>query len=265
MEKGVPVRAISRALAMLKFINSRGPVSLMEIAKAVGLPYPTTIRIVQTLVFEGMIESEPVKKLYSATSLVQSLAVGVHEHGDLVGAARPLLIALTREHGWPVSLCTAAGPTMMVRDSTYTMTSLAFNNYYPGYTFPMLEVASGLAHIAFSSDEDRACLLDGLDDGTRDRATLEMFRSGALTRRIREDGIATHDRTTCTLNPSKTSSLAAPVFEGDRLAGVVSLSYFSTAMPMAEAVRRYAEALKQCASAIGIALAAQASEAQAAG
>jgi len=265
MEKGVPVRAVSRALAMLKFINSRGPVSLMEIAKALKLPYPTTIRIVQTLVFEGLIESEPVRKLYSATSLVQSLAVGVHEHGDLVRASRPLMIALTREHGWPVTLNTAAGASMMVRDSTYTMTSLAFNTYYPGYTFPMLEVASGLAHLAFSSDEVRTCLLDGLDDGTRDRATLEMFRSGALTRRIREDGFATHDRTTCTLNPSKTSSIAAPIFEGERLAGVVSLSYFSTAMPMAEAVRRYADAVKQCAGAIGLSLAEQAAKDQAGG
>ena len=147
---------------------------------------------------------------------------------------------------------------MMVRDSTYTMTSLAFNNYYPGYTFPMLEVASGLAHLAFSSDEVRGCLLDGLDDGTRDRATIEMFRSGALTRRIRAAGFATHDRTTCTLNPSKTSSIAAPVFEADRLAGVLALSYFSTAMPMAEAVRRYAERLQQCARDIGTALAAPA-------
>ena len=68
MEKGVPVRSISRCLAMLKFINSSGPVSLMEIAKAVALPYPTTIRIVQTLIHEGMIESEPVRKLYRATS-----------------------------------------------------------------------------------------------------------------------------------------------------------------------------------------------------
>ena len=240
MEKGVPVRSISRCLAMLKFINSRGPVSLMEIAKAVSLPYPTTIRIVQTLMFEGMIECEPVRKLYRATSLVQTLAVGAHEHGDLVQAGRPVLIALTREHGWPASICTASGPSMMVRDSTYTMTSLSFNNYYPGYTFPMLEVASGLAHLAFASDETRECLLMGLAEGNGDRATIAMFRSGALTRRIRGDGYATHDRTTCTLNPGKTSSIAVPIFEGDRVAGTLTLSYFATAMTMAEAVRRYA-------------------------
>jgi len=108
--------------------------------------------------------------------------------------------------------------------------------------------------LAFCSDEVRACLLDGLDDGTRDRATLGMFRSGTLTRRIRADGFATHDRTACTLNPRKTSSIAVPVFDRERLAGIVALSYFSTAMPMCEAERRYSEPLKKCGTDIGAAL-----------
>ena len=254
MEKGVPVRSISRCLAMLKFINSSGPVSLMEIAKAVALPYPTTIRIVQTLIHEGMIESEPVRKLYRATTLVQTLSVGARENGDLLQAGRPLMIGLTREHGWPASISTASGPSMQVRDSTYTMTSLAFNNYYPGYAFPMLEVASGLVHLAFVSDETRECLLNGLDNGGANRATVEMFRSGALTRRIRADGYATHDRTTCTLNPGKTSSIAVPILEHGLVAGALSLSYFATAMTMTEAVRRYEQAVKSCAGAIGSAL-----------
>ncbi len=251
MEKGVPVRSISRCLAMLQFINRRGPVSLMEIAKAISLPYPTTIRIVQTLMHEGMIECEPVRKLYRATSLVQTLAVGSHQHGDLLKAARPLLIALTREHGWPCTISTAAGAQMMVRDSTYTMTSLAFNNYYPGYTFPMLDVASGLVHLAFVGEETRTCVLNGIEAVAANRATIEMFRSGVLTRRIQADGYATHDRTTCTLNPGKTSSIAVPILEHGLVAGTLTLSYFATAMPMSEAVRRYAPALKEAGASIG--------------
>lgn len=254
MEKGVPVRSISRCLAMLQFINRRGPVSLMEIAKAVALPYPTTIRIVQTLMHEGMIECEPVRKLYRATSLVQTLAVGGHQHGDLLQAGRPLMIAMTREHGWPASISTASGPLMMVRDSTYSMTSLAFNNYYPGYTFPMLEVASGLAHLAFVGDETRDCVLNGLERTVANRAALEMFRSGILTRRIRADGYATHERTTCTLNPGKTSSIAVPITEHGIVAGILSLSFFASAMPMSEAVRRYEHSLKSAAHAIGTTL-----------
>lgn len=256
MEKGVPVRSISRCLAMLQFINRNGPSSLMEIARAVDLPYPTTIRIVQTLIHEGMLESEPIRKLYRATSLVQTLSVGVHEHGHLLQASRPHLIALTQKHGWPASISTSAGPNMMVRDSTYSMTSRAFNNYYPGYTFPMLECASGHVHLAFVDDETRDCLLSGLESTSANSVAIKMFRSGVLTRRIRDDGYATNDRTVPTMNPGKTSSIAVPIMDRHFVAGTLTLSYFASTMTMAEALRLYVDDLRKSAAEISLNLAA---------
>ena len=251
MEKGVPVRSISRCLAMLQFINRNGPSSLMEIARAVDLPYPTTIRIVQTLMHEGMLESEPVRKLYRATSLVHTLSVGVHEHGHLLQAARPHLVALTRKHGWPASISTPSGPNMMVRDSTYAMTSRALNNYYPGYTFPMLECASGHDNLAFVDDEARDCLLSGLEGANANSVVIQMFRSGVLTRRIRSDGYATHDRTVSTMNPGKTSSIAVPIMDRNFVAGTLTLSFFSSSMTMAEALKLYVTDLRDSAAEIG--------------
>ncbi len=261
MEKGVPVRSISRCLAMLQFINRNGPSSLMEIARAVDLPYPTTIRIVQTLIHEGMLESEPVRKLYRATSLVHTLSVGVHEHGHLLQASRPHLIALTHKHGWPASISTPAGPNMMVRDSTYAMTSRAFNNYYPGYTFPMLECASGHVHLAFVDDETRDCLLSGLESTSANSVAIDMFRSGVLTRRIRDDGYATNDRTVPTMNPGKTSSIAVPILDRHFVAGTLTLSYFASTMTMAEALRLYVDDLRKSAAEISQTLEALASAA----
>ena len=251
MEKGVPVRSISRCLALLQFINRNGPPSLMEIARAISLPYPTTIRIVQTLVHEGMLECEPVRKYYRVTGLVQTLAVGSHESANLLTASRPHLVALTQAHGWPMSIATAVGPSMMVRDSTYDMTSRAFNKYYPGYTFPMLECAAGHAHIAFVSDAVRDCLLDGLASDYKTSVPLAMFRSGSLTNRIRNDGFAMNDRTPHSMNPGKCSSIAVPILEAGCVAGVLSLTFFSSAMPMAEAEQRYAADLLLHGRAIG--------------
>jgi IclR family mhp operon transcriptional activator len=240
LEKGVPVRSISRCLALLQFINRNGPASLMEMARAISLPYPTTIRIVQTLVHEGMLECEPVRKLYRVTSLVQTLAVGSRESGDLLSAARPHLVALTQAHGWPVSIATAVGSSMMIRDSTYDMTARAFNKYYPGYTFPMLECAAGHAHIAFASDEVRGCLLDSLASDHTTSVALAMLRSGSLTRRIRADGYAMNDRTPHSMNPGKCSSIAVPLLERGQVAGVLSLTFFSSAMTMPQAEKAYA-------------------------
>ncbi|MBO9512988.1 MAG: helix-turn-helix domain-containing protein [Variovorax sp.] len=254
MEKGVPVRSISRCLALLQFVNRHGPASLMEIARAISLPYPTTIRIVQTLVHEGMLECEPVRKYYRVTDLVQTLAVGSRESASLVTAARAHLVALTQKHGWPTSIATAVGPSMMLRDSTYDMTSMAFNKYSPGYTFPMLECAAGHAHIAFASDTVRDCLLDGLASDYKTSVALAMFRSGSLIRRIRKDGYAMNDRTPHSMNPGKCSSIAVPILEAGCVAGVLSLTFFSSSMPMAEAERRYAADLLLHGRAIGQAM-----------
>ncbi|MEL7030280.1 MAG: helix-turn-helix domain-containing protein, partial [Pseudomonadota bacterium] len=133
MEKGVPIRAISRGLAALQAINRNKSLSMMEVAQAAEVPYPTACRIVQTLVYEGLIEREPHRKRYRPTALVHTLSSGHQNEDDLVKAARPHLIELTRKVSWPVSLTTRVGATMMVRDSTHALTSLTFHNYDPGY------------------------------------------------------------------------------------------------------------------------------------
>ena len=72
MEKGVPIRSISRSIAVLQCINGGGALSLTEIARVVKLPYPTTVRIIQTLMHEGLVACEPVDKKYRATCMVES-------------------------------------------------------------------------------------------------------------------------------------------------------------------------------------------------
>jgi IclR family mhp operon transcriptional activator len=150
-----------------------------------------------------------------------------------------------------MSITAACGPNMMLHDSTYSMTSRAFNNYYPGYTFPMLDCAAGQVHLAFVDDETRECLLSGMDANGRNKVVLEMFRTGVLTRRIREAGFATNERSPSTLNPGKTSSIAFPILDRGYVAGVLTLSYFVSAMSMAEAEKRYLDDLRQSAREIG--------------
>jgi len=250
MDKGVPIRAVSRSIAVLQCINRHGSLSLMEIARWVALPYPTTFRIIQTLLYEGLVECEPTRKNYRATQMVQTLSVGYRENGNLLLRARPQMVALTRKVCWPLSLVTHVGQCMMVRDSTHSETSLSFCNYEPGYTLPLLECASGHAYLAHMPDAERLNMLAGLEVLDRRSHMLEMFKGDKLVRRIREDGYATCDRNPHSAVPGKTSSIGVPVFESSRVAGALSLVFFATAMPMAEAVRRYAQDLLASATAI---------------
>src|SRR3546814_8763270 len=81
LERGIPIRSISRAIAVLQAINRGGSLTMMEIARASAVPYPTACRIVQTLLHEGLVERESARKRYQPTALVQTLAHGFQGHG----------------------------------------------------------------------------------------------------------------------------------------------------------------------------------------
>jgi IclR family mhp operon transcriptional activator len=219
----------------------------MEISRDVDLPYPTAFRIIQTLMYEGLIECEPTRKHYRATPLVQSLSRGYDDGGRLLEAARPRMVALTRAHSWPVSVTTHVGRSMVVRDSTHTLTSLTFCNYTPGFTLPLLECASGHAYLAHVSTAERASLLAGLEAFERRSEMLELFKNDRLVQHIRDNGYATCQRNPHTAFPGKTSSIGVPVFQNGQVAAALTLVFFASAMPMGEAVQRYAGALKDAA------------------
>ncbi len=259
MEKGVPIRAISRAIAVLQAINRHGSLSLMSIANEAEVPYPTACRIVQTLLFEGLIEREPARKRYRATALVHTLSHGFQSDDRLVLAARPHIVELTKQVGWPIAICTHVGSSMMVRDSTHALTSLTLTNYYPGYTLPILECAAGRAYLAFAPEEERASILQGIR-ATAPKPTdaldmLSLFESGFIVEEICRQGYATKGRNRYTENPGKTSSLAVPLFDNNQLAGALSLVFFASAMKMETAAERYLESMRKTAEAIGLSLA----------
>jgi IclR family transcriptional regulator, mhp operon transcriptional activator len=249
MEKGVPIRAITRGLSVLQAINRGGAITMMEIARSSRVPYPTACRIVQTLLHEGVIEREPARKRYRATALVQTLSSGYHDDSQLVAIARPHIEALCAQLLWPISITSRVGAHMMVRDSTHTMTSLTLNNYYPGFTLPIMECSSGKAYMAFCTDEEREQLVEGLRtiDGAAEKMATLLLSNDSLLKEIRRDGYATQARNAYTANPGKTSSIAVPVFRHGEVAGAIVLIFFSVAMPMDKAIAQFLRPLKATA------------------
>ncbi len=252
MEKGVPIRALSRGLAVLQAINRGASLSLMEIARSSEVPYPTACRIVQTLLFEGLIEREPARKRYRPTALVQTLAHGFQGDAHLAKVARPHIVDLTRRLGWPISLTTNVGHSMVIRDSTHALTTLTFNNYHPGFTMPVLECAAGLAYLAHIDDNARENLLNALKILPRrvNLHMIELFETSTLASDIRRDGYATRGHNQFTRNPGKTSSVAVPILAEASVAGTLTLAFFSAAMKMGEATERFVAPLNETAAAI---------------
>jgi IclR family mhp operon transcriptional activator len=252
MEKGVPIRAISRGLKMLQAINEAGSITMMNAARAVDIPYPTACRIMQTLMYEGFVEMEPNRKRYRPTALVRTLSSGHNFESALVVAARPYLVELTRELLWPVSIATRVGLKMVVRDSTHSMTSLTFQNYFPGDSLPLFSTASGKVHFAFCDPVEREAIVKGLRTfGASDERALAYFSDTIeQAKSVRRRGYATHGRNKHTETPGKTSSISVPIMLGERFVATLNLIFFASAMPMEKAVERYLKPLKETAQKI---------------
>ncbi len=255
MERGVPIRAITRGIAVLSAVSRDGPITMMNISKSANVPYPTACRIVQTFLHEGLIEREPARKRYRVTSLVQTLATGFQTEDQLVAVARPHLEELCKEVSWPISLATRVGTRMMVRDSTHKMTSLTFTNYYPGYTLPIAECATGKAYLAHCSDEERQTIYEAWQatDNEASRMGLLMLSDDVVLNQIRTEGYAMQARNLYNEEPGKTSSLAVPVNDanGD-LMGSLAMIYFASALKPDQAVAEFLPNMQKAAENIAL-------------
>jgi len=251
-DKDGAIRAISRGLRVLQAINRGGSISMMQICRQAEIPYPTACRVIETLIKEGMIEREPARKRYRATALVRTLSVGFQDEDALVAVARPHIVALCERHGWPISISTRVGRSMMVLDSTHKLTSLTLHNYAPGYTLPIIECSSGKAYLAFCGEEERSAILAGLKrlDGPAEQMAGLLLHDDTMLSAIRRRGYATYARNWYTAVPGKTSSLAVPVIKDGQIKGACALIFFAAAMPMGRAEALFVDDLQNTAAAI---------------
>ena len=235
------IRAVSRGIAVLQAINRFGSLTLSEIVDHLKLPHPTVTRILRTLQEQGLIERHPSRRnKYRPTALCQTLSYGYQNSDRLVTCARPHIVELTKKFGWPISVATRVGKAMVVRDSTSSITTLTFNNYYPGWQVPLLTSASGKVYLAFADAESRKMLLSPLECMERERLEAECVK-------IKADGYAAVARTQYSLNPGLTSSVAVPLIEGATHHGSLALVFFARAMELSDAVTRFLRPLRETA------------------
>ena len=226
---------------MLQAINRHGALTMTQISKIVNLPYPTACRVVYTLVGEGVIERETSRKYYRATALAQSLSCGYQAQARLVAIARPHIVNLTKETGWPASIASRVGPVMVIQDSTHGLTAMTFSEYHPGYSLPIASSASGLVYLAYTNPEARERIIEQIKSTSvheEDRISIGGLQENHF-KMILEDGYASFIRNPHTKDPGKTSSIAVPLYREDELIGAMTLVFFSTSLRVADAFEKY--------------------------
>src|ERR1700749_2415533 len=100
----IPVESVRRALQILHELNRERVSSVLRLHRATGLPKPTIVRLLNTLIALGYVVNDPRRGGYQVTSLVRSLSAGFHGDPLVVEAARPWAIGFTRKFHWPVAV-----------------------------------------------------------------------------------------------------------------------------------------------------------------
>jgi len=233
------IEPIRRAFAVLEALNRRRATTLSLLAAETGLPRPTLVRLLQTLIELGYASRVSREAGYRLTDQVLSLAGGVRFIDHLVDASIAPMAGFTEEHGWPLYLATISSGGMAIRHSTAPDSPMAFEAAGYNRQSPLLYGALGRVWLAHASEEERRTALRAV--GVRQTSALT-----AALERVRRDGYAF----TRPPRPTRLHGFAVPILSGDRVLGSISMRFPRSAMGEDEVVLRFGKRLAAVARAI---------------
>lgn len=234
-----PIEPVRRSFAILEALSRRPHGTIAALAEETGLPRPTAVRLLQTLMALGYVTQVSRDAGYRLTDRVLGLAQGIRFIDHFVDAAAPHMQRFTREHGWPLYLAAKSHRALVIRYSTAAESPMAFERLALRRHSPILSGAVGRAWLAFCSDEERRATLRDL--GVRNDARL-----AATLARIRRDGHAF----AVTARPGRLQGIAVPIRGRDRLLGCMSMRFLRSTMKEEEAGTRFGPLLGELACAM---------------
>jgi IclR family transcriptional regulator, mhp operon transcriptional activator len=244
------IEPVRRAFVVLEALNHRRSTTMSVLAAETGLPRPTLVRLLKTLIELGYASHVSRRDGYRLTDHVLTLAGGVRFIDHLVDAAIPHMSRFTSEHGWPLYLATLSAGAMTIRHSTAPESPMSFEGAGYNRRSPMLQGALGRAWLAFCGEEERRTILRGI--GARQGPVLN-----AALAQIRREGFAF----TRPPRPMRIHGIAVPIRAKDRMLGSLSMRFPRSAMSEEVVGQRFGRRLAQLARTIAADVGSRALEA----
>lgn len=241
------VRALSRGLDILRYINKKGSARVSELSLQLKLPRPTVYRLLRTLEETGYVALSATDNRVRLTPLAASLGDNSAGRSRLCQIAGPVIAEFTNQHIWPVDLSIYDDLHMVVQETTHARSALSIDRNMAGFPLPMLRSSSGRAYLAHCPKNEQALILELLKNESLVE-DLTFLKDAWLDENLalyESQGFATRDFRT--FRP-KTSSLAVPIRTGAEVVGCLSVIWISKAMPMSEGIERYVDLLKKAAA-----------------
>jgi IclR family mhp operon transcriptional activator len=243
------IQSIFRVLGVIEVLNQESVTTVESINRRTGLPKPTLIRILKTLITAGYVTHVSRRDGYALTERILRLSAGFRYNDAIVDIARPLLDDFTLKHKWQLTLSTLDTDAMLVRYNTRHISPFAPHLRYLNHRLHIPACAMGRAYLAYCSRAEREVILSFLrssDTGARGSAQDGSIQ--AMIDEVRTRGFAVlgprPDNSSC--------SFAVPVLSKVSAAavGAVAFSYFASAMTQAEATGRFLDEVKAIADQI---------------
>jgi IclR family mhp operon transcriptional activator len=248
------VQSIVRVLSVIEVLNQRSVTSIDAMHKVTGIPKPTLVRLLGTLVGAGYVFHVSRRDGYALTEKVLRLSAGYQYQDAVVDIARPLLEAFTRRHKWQISFATPDNDAMRVRFNTRHLSPFAPDNRRLNHRVGMLTSAMGRAYIAFCSNLEREIIMSFLlaSDEDMNARAKEPGYVEVLIERARAKGYATIRRAAA----NHTRSIAIPVLSAGTETALASMAifYFSSTMSEAQAAAKFLDEMYDIAGQITSAL-----------
>jgi IclR family transcriptional regulator, KDG regulon repressor len=130
------VRAVTRALTILKSFSGRHVQSLAEVTLATGLDKGTTRRLLLTLMHSGFVTQDAGTLQYRLGRAVRELASDVGRDIDLKGLAQPILVDLAADLHMTVFLSVYHDGEALCLDRLHDMKGIEVHWWAVGGTLP---------------------------------------------------------------------------------------------------------------------------------
>ncbi len=172
------VHTAARTLELLSRYRTRS-CTLSEIAAELDVSKTTCLRVIKTLVQDGLLAYDEAGKRYSLGYFAVVLGARAEEGLDSLNRVRPLMRESAERTGLTAAFVQRVSTHRLMYVAKEQSPAAAHVNVSVGNRFPITEVSYGKWVLAFADEEERAQLLaDGLPQVTPDTVTdLGAYRA----------------------------------------------------------------------------------------
>lgn len=241
------VRALTRGLAILRFVNAAGDPRPGEIAAGLDLPRPTVYRLLQTLEEAGYVALSPTDNRVRVTRLAACLGDGFAMTSRICQAAGAIFAAYAPRIVWPLDISVYENGAMVIQETTHGRSPLSIDRGMTGFRLPILRTAAGRVYLAHCDEGERDLILGQVRrlNDLADAPFLEPQILGRMLTETRAAGLATRQGGEFR---ASTASIAVPLMVAGNVAGAITIIWTRQAMTLQDALARYESPLREIAA-----------------